>query len=89
MAKNRITKEKWKQWEERKMLILSADFRLADTGEAKEARIERARKDYQFFVETYFPHLCTDKETKEIIRCGKFQLDAAKYEGAPPYPRRL
>ena len=79
MAKKRITKERWKQWEERKKLILSADFRLADTGEAREARVERARKDYPYFVETYFPHLCTDKETGEIIHCGKFQIDAARY----------
>ena len=35
-------------------------------------RIERARKDYAFFVATYFPHLAKSK-------CGKFQIDAAKY----------
>ena len=79
MAKNRLSKEKWKQWEERKKLILSADFRLADTQETVEARIERARKDYSFFVQTYFPHLCIDKESGEIIACGKFQIDAAYY----------
>lgn len=79
MAKKKLSKDKWKQWEERKKLILSADFRLADSSEAKEARIERTRKDYQYFVETYFPHLCSNPETKEITRCGKFQIDAAKY----------
>lgn len=79
MAKNRLSKDKWKQWEERKKLILSAEFRLADTVEATETRIERARKDYSYFVETYFPHLCTDKATKQVIRCGQFQIDAAKY----------
>ena len=89
MAKNRITKEKWKQWEERKKLILSADFRLAGTGEAREERVSRARKDYQFFVETYFPHLCTDKETGEIIRSGKFQMDAAKYLKAHRHARAV
>ncbi|MBO7462502.1 MAG: hypothetical protein J6T96_07885 [Bacteroidales bacterium] len=35
-------------------------------------RIERARKDYAFFAATYFPHLAKSK-------CGKFQIDAAKY----------
>lgn len=79
MAKKKLSKDKWKQWEERKKLILSADFRLADSTEIKEARIERARKDYPYFVETYFPHLCTNPETKGTIRCGKFQIDAAKY----------
>ena len=53
MAKKKLSKDKWKQWEERKKLILSADFRLADSTEAKEARIERARKDYQYFVEKH------------------------------------
>ena len=89
MVRNRITKERWKQWEERKRLILSADFRLADTGEARETRVERARKDYQFFVETYFPHLCTDKETGEITRCGKFQVDAARYLKAHRHTRAV
>ena len=79
MAKNRLSKERWRAWEERRRLILSADFCLSGTSEHKEARIREARRDYAYFVETYFPHLCTDKETKEIIRCGKFQIDAAKY----------
>lgn len=55
MAKKKLSKDKWKQWEDRKKLILSADFRLSDSSEAKEARISRARKDYPYFVETYFP----------------------------------
>lgn len=89
MAKNRLSKDKWKQWEERKKLILSAEFRLADTTEATEARIELARKDYSYFVETYFPHLCTDKETGQITRCGKFQVDAAKYLKAHRHTRAV
>lgn len=89
MVRKRITKERWKQWEERKKLILSADFRLADTGEAREARVERARRDYPYFVETYFPHLCTDKETGEVIHCGKFQIDAARYLKARRHTRAV
>ena len=38
----------------------------------KEARIQRARDDYAYFVKTYFPHLATSA-------CGKFQIDAANY----------
>lgn len=89
MAKNKLSKEKWKQWEERKKLILSVDFRLADTSEAKEARVARARKDYQYFVETYFPHLCTDKDTRQVTRCGKFQIDAARYLKAHRHTRAV
>jgi predicted phage terminase large subunit-like protein len=36
----------------------------------KQARINRARKDYAFFVEHYFPLWAKSK-------CGKFQIDAA------------
>lgn len=89
MAKNRLSKERWRAWEERRRLILSADFCLSGTSEHKEARIREARKDYAYFVETYFPHLCTDKETKEIIRCGKFQIDAAKYLKAHRHTRAV
>lgn len=42
------------------------------TSSEKEARIEKARADYKFFVKTYFPHLATSE-------CGKFQIDAANY----------
>lgn len=42
------------------------------TDAEREARIKRAREDYAYFVQTYFPHLATSK-------CGKFQIDAANY----------
>ena len=77
MAKNRLSKEKWQKWEERKRLILSYDFHLTDTSKEREERVDHARRDYAYFVETYFPHLCTDPETKQITKCGKFQLSAA------------
>ena len=50
MAKNKLSKEKWKRWEERKNLILSYDFHLSDTSREVEARTDMARKDYSFFV---------------------------------------
>jgi len=60
------------RWKQRVEWIMSADFVLPDTPAEKDARIERARKDYPFFVDTYFSHLARKK-------CGKFQIDAAKY----------
>ncbi|WP_455633352.1 phage terminase large subunit [Parabacteroides sp.] len=89
MAKNRLSKEKWRKWEERKKLILSYDFHLSDTSGEVELRTERARKDYAFFVETYFPHLSADKESGEVTRCGKFQVDAAKYLKAHRHTRAV
>ena len=76
---NRLSVSVQKRWEERKKLILSADFRLSDTTAEKEDRIERAQKDYDYFVRTYFPHLCTDSESGEIIPSAPFHIDAANY----------
>ena len=53
-------------------------FSIEDT----KSRIERARKDYAFFVSTYFPHLAKSK-------CGKFQIDAAKYLRDNPRARAV
>jgi predicted phage terminase large subunit-like protein len=60
------------RWRQRVDWILSQETVLPDTQEVRDDRKERARRDYQFFVDTYFPHLATKK-------CGKFHLDAAKY----------
>lgn len=45
---------------------LNSDFLTTN----KEERIERAKKDYAYFVETYFPHLATDP-------CADFHITAA------------
>jgi len=72
MANFRKNKELQLRWQNRVQWILSQTFRITDSLEEKQRRIGRARRDYQFFVDTYFPHLATKK-------CGKFQLDAASY----------
>jgi hypothetical protein len=57
------------------------NFTDIDTSEDRAvqlARIERARKDYGFFVQYYFPHFCTDKTTGKIIPSAKFHIDAAR-----------
>lgn len=41
-------------------------------------RIEKARKDFSFFVTYYFPHYCTDATTGEVIQPAPFHIDAAK-----------
>ena len=42
------------------------------TEQERKNRIARARKDYRYFVRTYFPHLATTE-------CADFQVDAAIY----------
>ena len=69
--------EQYKEWQRSTAALMRSvhgggSSTLTETREAKEKRIERARRDYPYFVQTYFPH---------IARCksGRFQTDAAKY----------
>ena len=48
-----------------------------ETLETQQKRIERARKDFSFFVEYYFPHYCINKNTNKLIPCAKFHKEAA------------
>ena len=41
-------------------------------------RIARARKDYNYFVQYYFPHYCTNQATGEAVPCASFHIKAAK-----------
>ena len=68
--------EQWKQH--------CSDIQSMTTGyDASESkteqirRIKRARKDYAFFVEYYFPHYCTDKDTGKPIPSARFHIRAA------------
>jgi len=71
-----------KRWNERTEWVKSSTFAPAETDSDQRARIERARKDYVFFVETYFGHLAKKK-------CGKFHFDAAKYIKNTPTARAV
>ncbi len=44
----------------------------------KQARIERARVDYAFFVDYYFPHYTTNAQTGKHTASAPFHIDAAK-----------
>lgn len=55
---------------------------LKGSEEERNQRIARARKDYAYFVKTYFPHLATSD-------CAKFQIDAANYMRDHPRARGL
>lgn len=63
---------KYKQWEEHCRRLQNGQKIITETKAEQTARIEKARKDYNFFVKTYFPH---------IAKCdsAKFHIDAANY----------
>lgn len=68
----KISKELIQRWNDRIAWIQSTHFDVAENEGVKQSRICRARKDYAYFVKTYFPHLAKKE-------CAKFQLDAARY----------
>ena len=68
-----ITKtELYQQWKLNNERLQKRTFTVSETKEAQHRRIERAQRDYAFFVGTYFPHIAR-------TACGHFQLDAADY----------
>ena len=63
----------YKEWRRQHEATQSGEiFRKKEDPSVQIKRIERARKDYNFFVKTYFPNIAR-------CECGKFQIDAANY----------
>lgn len=50
----------------------------SETEAVRLQRITRARNDYAFFVEYYFPHYCTNKDSGELIPSAPFHIEAAR-----------
>lgn len=50
---------------------------INDNDQTREARIKRAKKDYNYLFTYYFPHYATDLRTGIITPCSKFQVKAA------------
>ncbi|MDR0872180.1 MAG: hypothetical protein LBN27_01765 [Prevotellaceae bacterium] len=70
-------KEARERWKRHSELVQNSTFIREETMQEKYARIARLRRDYAAFVEYYFPHWCTDKETGAVIPCAKFHIQAA------------
>lgn len=68
----KISKELQQRWNDRIAWIQSANFDLHESEDVRATRVQRARRDYAFFVSHYFPHLATKP-------CAKFHIDAAKH----------
>lgn len=79
MAATNNQQQAWKKWKQLCENIQNmSTVNKAETESGKLARIERARKDYAYFVEYYFPHYCVDKETGKVTPSAKFHIEAAK-----------
>jgi hypothetical protein len=52
-------------------------------------RIQRIRADYAYFVQYYFPHHTTDKQTGRQIPSAQFHIDAANYIKNNPITRAV
>lgn len=71
-------KQAQKRWKELSETIQNmSTVNPAETKVDQQARMERARKDYAYFVEYYFPHYCTDKETGKVIPSARHHIEAA------------
>jgi hypothetical protein len=79
MATQNEIKKALDEWE-RHCTSVSNDTIVIKTESAGEqhSRIKRLRGDYAGFVEYYFPHWCTDKESGNIIPSAKFHIEAAE-----------
>ena len=79
-----VSKEALERWKAHVEYVKSVTT-TANAVYAKESkeqqlkRKERAVKDYNFFVQTYFPHYCTDKATGQLTPCAGFHIKAARY----------
>jgi hypothetical protein len=68
----RINKKDQLKWEQHCLLIQNmTSVNVFEKIEDKEARIEKAKNNYEFFVEYYFPHYARSK-------CANFQIEAAE-----------
>lgn len=77
MATVKGLKEAYKTWRQLCDNINSMTTVDAMETEAERlTRIERARKDYAYFVSYYFPHYCTNSDG-DIIPSAKFHIQAA------------
>ena len=79
MASVAERKEALERWKSRCELVRSATaFIPQETPAEKDKRIRSLLKDYNAFVEYYFPHFVVDEVTGKITHCAPFHLEAAR-----------
>ena len=77
LPQNHPSYQRWKALSE--TIQASTAAATGETRAQQLRRIAKARRDYNFFVQYYFPHYCTDKLTGDTIPCAPFHIKAAKY----------
>lgn len=75
-SKQKQALERWKRLTENIQNLSTVN--ATETKAQQLARVERARKDYAYFVEYYFPHYCTDRDTGKVIPSARHHIDAAR-----------
>ena len=77
-----ISKEALQRWQAHVEFVKSAttaNLFASETKAQQLLRINKARTDYNYFVQTYFPHYCTDKATGRTTPCASFHINAANF----------
>lgn len=67
------------RWAKHSQDVQNFTFVEVESESARLKRIARLRRDYAAFVEYYFPHWTTDKDTGANIPCAKFHIQAANH----------
>lgn len=88
-------KEAQKRWQELcKTVQEQTTVLIVETETEKAKTIKKLLKDYNFFVQTMFPHYTFDKETGKHVDCADFQIDFANkckadqnFKGVAEWPR--
>ncbi len=80
--------EAYKRWKEHCKIVQAATTvqRQEDPAEQKK-RIKRAKKDYAYFVETYFPHYASDPCADFHVREANTLLNDENFFGVWEWPR--
>lgn len=90
-----IQSEAYKRWVEHCRRIQEMTYVKTDESETdKQKRIEKIKKDYNFFVQYYFPHYTFDKRGNRSVDCADFQISWAnavkanpRFKGVAEWPR--
>lgn len=77
--------KRWKEWCDN--VQAQTTVNRAESEADKQARIKRARADYAFFVNYYFPHYTDDPATGKHTESALLHIEAANKNTQEPQPQ--